>query len=381
MAASRRGPWSQTTKDRAFYVLLVGVGLLVLRLLLPYAAVLMFATVVVTVTWPVYARIRAGTGRPAVAAVFTTLLLATVVGVPLALLGWAFAKQAMELGNQGLAFVQQGGIQHAMMAVQGFWARHVPAALSGILPDATELTGIGIDGVQTGAMSGLQAATTRIPTVLSSAAGFGIDAAIFVGAVGTFYAKGPEMLAILRDLLPIEDRYVDSLYDVFRDLANHVVTGTLATAAIQGLVATLGYAIAGVDGLAFFGSLTALCALVPIVGGALIYLPLVVLTGINHGIGWALFLLVWQVLLTSQVDTFVRPFFLRGQTHIHPLLIFLSVVGGLGWLGFPGALAGPVIVTAFAALYLIYRRDFLGKDGRPLITDASHDHPETDVAK
>jgi hypothetical protein len=52
---------------------------------------------------------------------------------------------------------------------------------------------------------------------------------------------------------------------------------------------------------------------------------------------------------------------MRGRTNIHPLLIFLAVFGGIGWLGLPGALIGPVMVAFFLALYLIYAEDYLGQ--------------------
>ena len=77
------------------------------------------------------------------------------------------------------------------------------------------------------------------------------------------------------------------------------------------------------------------------------------------GWGWALFIALWSGLLTASVDNLVKPFFLRGDSHIHPLLIFLGVFGGLSWMGVPGVLVGPLIVVFFVALYTIYVEDFL----------------------
>ena len=64
--------------------------------------------------------------------------------------------------------------------------------------------------------------------------------------------------------------------------------------------------------------------------------------------------------MTSSVDNFVKPMLLRGDTNVHPLLIFLAVFGGLVWFGLPGVFLGPVLVALFLALYTIYCEDFLG---------------------
>jgi predicted PurR-regulated permease PerM len=63
---------------------------------------------------------------------------------------------------------------------------------------------------------------------------------------------------------------------------------------------------------------------------------------------------------TGSVDNVVKPLFLRGNTRIHPLLIFLAVFGGLSRFGVPGALVGPLIVAFFLAAYTIYQREYLG---------------------
>ena len=78
------------------------------------------------------------------------------------------------------------------------------------------------------------------------------------------------------------------------------------------------------------------------------------------GWGWAIFVVVWSIVFTGTVDNLARPLFMRGSTDIHPLLVFLSVFGGMYWMGIPGVLVGPVIVAFFLALYTIYLQDFLG---------------------
>ncbi|MFT4628646.1 MAG: putative PurR-regulated permease PerM [Myxococcota bacterium] len=171
-----------------------------------------------------------------------------------------------------MGFLQSGGFATLLGDLQQSSAEHLPDALTEAVPDPTEVTSILSQGLQTVAIDLLQTLTNRLPSIVASAGGMGINAFVFLLAVGTFYARGPDLLRVVLDIVPIEEDYVDALFEVFGDLANRAVGGAFATALVQGLVATLGYAIAGVEGLVFFGSLTALFAFVPLVGGAVVCL-------------------------------------------------------------------------------------------------------------
>jgi predicted PurR-regulated permease PerM len=187
-----------------------------------------------------------------------------------------------------------------------------------------------------------------------------IDAVIFVLAVVTFFMEGPRALQAATRLSPMDDAYEERLFFVFREFANNLVIGSIATAAIQGAVAAVGYGLAGVERILFAGILTGVFSFFPLVGTAVVWIPVSIWVFLNEGAGWAAFVVVWSLVFTGTVDNVVKPLFLRGSSDIHPLMIFLAVFGGLTWMGLPGVLVGPVIVAFFLALYTIYCEDFLG---------------------
>jgi predicted PurR-regulated permease PerM len=214
--------------------------------------------------------------------------------------------------------------------------------------------------IQDGVLAILNAAANTAPRLLGGTVGLGLDLAIFVFAVLSLYMEGPKVLQVLKNLSPMDDNYEDRLFAVFGEFANNMVLGSLVTAAVQGTVAGIGYAIVGVDRVVFFAMLTGVCAFVPFVGTMIVLVPLAVTVGLHQGIGPCLFLVAWGIGV-AQLDNIIRPLFMRGRTNIHPLLIFLAVFGGIGWLGVPGALIGPVMVACFLALYTIYAEDYLGQ--------------------
>ena len=105
-------PWSQTVKDRWFFGALAASTISVAYLFSAFATALLFAAVVVVVTWPIYERMLARMkGRSALAAILTTLMLAVVVFAPVSFVVYLFVQQAVSIAQMGIDWVKSGKIQ------------------------------------------------------------------------------------------------------------------------------------------------------------------------------------------------------------------------------------------------------------------------------
>jgi predicted PurR-regulated permease PerM len=341
---------------------------LVLYLFSPFMYVLLFAVVVVVVTWPVFVRVeRRLKGRTGVAAMLTTALLGLVVFGPVALLAYLFVNEALAFVGQAVVFVQSGKLNTIIDQVLLLEEQRdrLPAWIRDYVPEDLDI-GQTIGGpLQDGVLAALNAAGGWVPEIVSSTVSLVIGAVIFVFAVLTLFMEGPRVLRVIKNLSPMDDSYEERLFAVFAEFSNNLVVGAIATAAAMGTVAGVGYVIAGVERALFFAILTGLSSLVPVVGTTFVWVPLAVYTGATSGWEWGVFVAVWSIFLTGQVDTFVRPLFMRGKTNIHPLLIFLAVFGGIAWMGVPGSLVGPVLVAFCLALYTIFVEDYLGQTSPP----------------
>lgn len=368
-----RQVWTQETRDRWFFGALAASTVSVLYLFSPFMMVLLFASVVVVVSWPLYERVLLMCrGRRALAAALTTLALAFVIFGPLGFLVYLFVQQAVTVVGFAIEYVQSGRLQGwiAYVATLPEHSEMLPAWAARFIPEDFDLQESIAGPLQDGALASLNAAGKAVPGLLNTTVNASIDAVIFVFAVLSMYMEGPRILRVIKNLSPMEDSYEERLFAVFGEFATNTVVGALATAAAMSVVAGVGYAIAGVDRVLFYAVLTGVFSFVPVIGTALVWVPLAILTGATQGVAWGAFLAAWSLLLTAQVDTFVRPMFMRGRTNIHPLLIFLAVFGGIGWMGVPGALVGPVLVAFFLALYTIYVEDYLGQaTSQPLVQD------------
>ena len=137
-----------------------------------------------------------------------------------------------------------------------------------------------------------------------------------------------------------------------------VTIGTILTCIVQGVTAGVGYFVAGVPAPVLCGALTALAALVPVVGTAIIWVPLAALIAINGAYLKAGLLALWCVFFVGLADNAVRPLAIGAKSNIPVPAIVLGAIGGVFALGILGLILGPVL---FAILITVWR-DVTGTD-------------------
>ena len=129
-----------------------------------------------------------------------------------------------------------------------------------------------------------------------------------------------------------------------------VVFGLVLAALGQGLLAGIGYNVAGIEAPVLFGALTALLALIPM-GATLVWLPtgiaLILMDKLWPGLG----LLLWGFLVVSTVDNVIRPLVISGASRVPFLVVLFGVVGGLNTFGAVGLFLGPVILAVLLSVW------------------------------
>jgi len=123
-----------------------------------------------------------------------------------------------------------------------------------------------------------------------------------------------------------------------------VVYGILGTALAQGVVAGIGFLIAGVPGAALLGFATFFLSVVP-VGPPLIWIPAAVWLFLQGSTGWAIFMGLWGLLVISMVDNVLKPMIISHGSHLPFMLVLLGVLGGAAAFGFVGIFLGPTLLA------------------------------------
>ena len=146
---------------------------------------------------------------------------------------------------------------------------------------------------------------------------------------------------------------------------NRIVTsnaiGIPLLAVIQGGIAMAGYFIFGAPNALLFGFLTCFATVIPLVGTALIWLPLVVYMALLGDWVNAAGLAAYALIIITNVDNLIRFMLQKKMANIHPLITVFGVVIGLPLFGFMGVIFGPLLISVFILCFDIYKREYLDK--------------------
>ena len=145
--------------------------------------------------------------------------------------------------------------------------------------------------------------------------------------------------------------------------------GSLLTALVQGCAGALLFWALGMGTPLFWGALISLVALAPIVGAFLVWIPVSAYLMLMGHMTKGIILLAVGGLVVSSIDNVLKPIIIQGRTDLHPLLVFLSVLGGMQAFGFLGILLGPLAVAIFVTLLNFYRQQFGKNLESPIVPD------------
>ncbi|MDB5341106.1 MAG: putative inner rane protein [Planctomycetaceae bacterium] len=189
---------------------------------------------------------------------------------------------------------------------------------------------------------------------------FGVTMGIFVIALYFFLADGPMMLSISRELLPLDQAHQERLLDQFARTTRAVVTGTFAAAVAQALAVGVGLYFAGIERAILLTVVAGIVAIVPIAGTTLVWVPCAIwLWHAQESSYPVIFFVLYNLIVVSGVDNLVRAYVLNSDVKLHPLIAFVSVMGGLQWVGIWGVFVGPVLASCLYALLRIFKEELL----------------------
>ena len=345
---------------RVFWLAVAGLlALALLRILQPFAGAILWAVLLAVLLAPLNAAARRALrgSRSAAAAVVTLGVVIGIIG-PAVLLGVVFVKQATQLVARVQALADRYQIARPGDLLQLPLIERWLLALEGIAPVSPEQVN-----------TWLLSAARRFLEILLAMSG-----PLVVEALGTLVMvvltvfllffllrDGEEMVASLRQVVPMEPLQQDQLFEHLTSVTRAVVLGALTTALIQGALVGIAFALVGLPSPVVFGALAAGAALIPFVGTALVWVPGAAALAMQQRWWAALFLTAWAVLIVSTADNVVRPIFISGRAQISTLPVFLGLAGGIATFGFIGFVLGPVIVALALALFPLLREARAGE--------------------
>lgn len=163
----------------------------------------------------------------------------------------------------------------------------------------------------------------------------------------------------LRPAIPFSDANVEILKERFGSVTKSTLIGTGVAALVQGLLVALAFLVTGIANPMFWGSVTVLLSILPVVGSGMIWAPAAVLLFSQGATGSALGMVLWGLIAVGNVDNFIRPYVANRYAQTHPLITLVGAVAGVSYMGIIGLLIGPLALSYFFELLAMYKREYL----------------------
>lgn len=351
-----------TPKERfqqlLFYALVLVMGYLAYLVLSPFLASLAWAAVFAMMFHGVHLELvpRVGQNR---AALVTTIMAAVLIVAPAVTLVSVFAREVPQVVDyvKTVTPTMPSEIQRLWELIRQRSPMDLPAEPTQMLRE------------------GLQRALTflapRAGAVVADL--FATLGSLFVMLFSLFFLlrDGDSLGRQIRELLPLPDRERDRLITETRDLVIASVGSALLVAATQGAIGGIAFWLLGIAGPVIWGVVMAMCALIPVVGAALVWVPTAAYLLLSGEIVRAIILVLIGVFAISMADNVLRPLLLSGRTSASGLIVFLGLLGGVSAFGFIGLVLGPIVLVTAGSLMRVFTRPDLVELSRPLVTDPS----------
>ena len=167
----------------------------------------------------------------------------------------------------------------------------------------------------------------------------------------------------IRPWIPFSDESAEMLRDRFHAVTTSTVIGTGLTAIIQGALIAGAFQVLDIGNALFWGTVTAVFAVLPVVGSGLIWGPAAISLFLQGRVGPAVAMLVWGAVVVGSVDNVIRPVVYNRYAKIHPMVTLVGAIVGVGFFGIAGLLLGPLAITYFFELLRLYRAESGEKAG------------------
>lgn len=181
-----------------------------------------------------------------------------------------------------------------------------------------------------------------------------------------FYYYGIDIKKYIIDIIPVSKQTSNEILDESSGVLKVVFFSTIISMILQGISFGIAITFLGFSGI-LFGTLYAIASIIPIVGGALIWVPLGLYIYWGGNMGGAIFIALYSIIFIGLIiDNVIKPLIisivnrtlLKQPVQINEMIIFIAILAGLASFGFFGIIIGPTLSAFFISLLRVYKHQF-----------------------
>lgn len=322
-------------------VVLVVATVFFLYLLKPFFFPLFWAAVLAGVFAPLYKRIDRRLASPTLSAAVVLSLIIIIFLTPAGIVGMVLFEEAR-------------GLYGALNSQEEAWQKGVAYFLKAADPLADYFRldkGFLAERAADVLRSMARYVVVNLKELTQNTLAMFVKFAIMLYTLFFFLRDGEAFLERLLRLCPLGEGRERVLAERFLVAARSTLKVTLIIGGIQGVLGGVIFLAAGIEGALLWGVVMIIAAVIPLVGCSIVWGPAGVIMLLTGHLWEGVLILSAGILLISTVDNLLRPVLLGKDVEMHPLLIFLSTLGGIGLFGFTGFVLGPIIASLCLAIW------------------------------
>ncbi len=345
-----------------FFILLVSALALCFALALPFLHVIAWAVVLAVVVYPLHMRIKRRIRNPSAAAAYSCLGVFVLIIVPLSLLVADVIAQATSMVTDVQKSLETGAPPQWMRPLQA------PAAMrtQRWLEQHIGLSNSDFKSMAQEGLSWISSYLAKRGVNIVRVIGLGMVQLMMILLTLFFLLRDSQrMFPVVRAFIPLEKEQAEELLSRVVDTIHATVHGATVVAVAQGTLVGLAFWVLGLSSPLLWGVVATLLCFVPLLGSPVVWVPAVVVLAMQGLYGKAIALTLWGLLVVGLADNVLRPMLVGARAHLHVMIVFFSVWGGLLLMGPLGLVLGPVILSVTMALIDILRYHLAEKEFWP----------------
>ena len=208
----------------------------------------------------------------------------------------------------------------------------------------------------------IQESTSYVTTAGSVGLGFVKNMLLVLVFYFIINFYGERFFELIRALMPVSRMKSAKMIHEVSSTMEVVFYSIIVTAIFEGFLFGIMASYFGFNGL-LFGVIYGFASLVPIIGGAIVWIPVSLYSWTNMDANTAIFIAGYSVIVISIIaDTFIKPIIikvikedlLKSTIEINEIVIFFSILAGMSTYGFWGMILGPAITSFLIAITKVY---------------------------
>ncbi|MCL1980374.1 MAG: AI-2E family transporter [Proteobacteria bacterium] len=289
-------------------------------------------------------------GRGNLASILIIVGIVLLVLIPLSLLIGVVVAQAISVSQSVSPWVQSFIQQPTAVTA---YLEHLPY-YEQIMPYRAliiEKAGQAVGNLSTFLINSLSVVTMQTVTAVFSSV-------IMLYVMFYFLTMGSALLTKILYFLPLHDRDERRLLDRFTSVTKATLKGTMIIGALQGCICGSAFALAGIQGPVFWGTVMAVMSIVPVFGAAIVWLPALIILALKGELLGVGILTVLCGAVAGNLDNVLRPRLVGKDIEMHDLFVLFGTLGGISLFGILGIIIGPIIAALFITIWEIYGKVF-----------------------